>query len=181
MPNTVNFIGCGKLGTTIAKLMVDSGAAKIDGICNQGYSSAKKAIAYIGQGKVCATISDLPPADITFITTPDDYVQSCAEQLACCADLKANSLIIHCSGLLPASILNACKQQGCFIYSVHPMLSFSSPEISTREYPGTYCAIEGCEQHLNTVHQLFKSIGSITYSLNPQKKASYHAAARAGF
>ena len=83
---------------------------------------------------------------------------------------------MHCSGLLPSTIMQACQQQGCYIYSAHPMRSFSNPAISTAKYTGTYCAIEGCEPQIAVIDQLFQSIGSITYRINPQHKATYHAA-----
>jgi predicted short-subunit dehydrogenase-like oxidoreductase (DUF2520 family) len=56
------------------------------------------------------------------------------------------------------------------------MRSFAKPEVSILQYEGTFCALEGDENSLTVISALFESIGSITYTINKEKKTSYHAA-----
>jgi predicted short-subunit dehydrogenase-like oxidoreductase (DUF2520 family) len=68
------------------------------------------------------------------------------------------------------------KKNGCYIASVHPMRSFARPELSIKQYSGTYCAIEGDDEAVPEIISIFNSIGSSTYTIDKTKKASYHAA-----
>ena len=104
MPRTqVNFIGCGRLGKTIASLLVKNQAATIRGVVNSSLASSNKAIQFIGQGKAFEKISKLPPADIYFITTHDDIIQRVCDELAIA--LKSGAIVVHCSGALSSDVL----------------------------------------------------------------------------
>lgn len=134
------------------------------------------AIKFIGQGNYCPTIGELQPADITFITTPDDLISIACEELSKNKFLKKGCVILHCSGSLTSDALTSVKEKGCYVASVHPMRSFAKPELSVEQYSGTYCAIEGDKEALLNARSLFNSIGSITYEIDKNKKSSYHAA-----
>jgi predicted short-subunit dehydrogenase-like oxidoreductase (DUF2520 family) len=172
----VNIIGAGHLGKTIGHLLVKNQLVKIGAICNRSEASSLDAIKFIGQGEYCPSIGQLPSVDITFITTPDDFIAHVCEQLSKNKLIKKESIILHCSGSLMSDALLSIKERGCFIASVHPMRSFAKPELSIEQYKGTYCAMEGDVEALHTVSYLFNAIGSITYEINKQKKSLYHAA-----
>lgn len=172
----INMIGAGHLGQTIAHLLSNNDLIKIGAICNTSESSSSQAIAFIGDGVYCPSIAQLPPADITFITTPDDVISRVCDELSTSAQLKPQSIVLHCSGSLSSDILISVKKQGCYVASVHPMRSFAKPELSAAQYPGTYCAMEGDNEALLILQELFQSIGSTTYIINKTKKSLYHAA-----
>ncbi len=172
----VNIIGAGHLGKTIGHLLVRHRLVKIGSICNRSEISTTNAIKFIGQGKVCPNISELPPADITFITTPDDLISATCEELSRNPFIEKGGIVLHCSGSLTSDALISIKKKGCYVASVHPMRSFAKPELSVEEYRGTYCAIEGDKEALPNIQSLFNSIGSITYEIDKRKKSSYHAA-----
>lgn len=175
MNPTINIIGAGNLGKTIAKLIFTHNASLIQGICNSSIESGEKAAYFIGQGEA-RKINELLPADITFITTPDDQIELCCNKLVESSNLKEGSIVLHCSGSLSSEVLRMAKKRGCFAASVHPMRSFAKPELSVAQYPGTYCAIEGDEKAVVVLHNIFTDIGSILYTVNRNKKGSYHAA-----
>lgn len=170
-----NIIGAGNLGKTLGFLLKNKGI-QIGGVCNTSIENAMNAVDFIGAGSHSASIHDLPPADITFITTPDGIINSVCNELSKAHNLKNGSIIVHCSGALTSDILHAAKSRGCFVASVHPMRSFANPRISVEQYEGTYCAVEGDEEAIPQVESLFRSIGSITYKISKEKKSSYHAA-----
>ncbi|CEG59209.1 Rossmann-like and DUF2520 domain-containing protein [Legionella fallonii] len=172
----VNIIGAGHLGKTIGHLLVKNKLVKIGSICNRSETSSINAIKFIGQGKYCPTINELPHADITFITTPDDLISVTCEELSKNKFIKKGSVVLHCSGSITSDALISVKERGCYVASVHPMRSFAKPELSVEQYAGTYCAIEGDKEAFPYVHSLFNSIGSITYEIDKIKKSSYHAA-----
>ena len=78
----INIIGAGKLGKTIARLLVINKVGIIEGVCNRSLESSNTAVQFIGQGKAYATIADLPSADIVFITTSDDLIEHLNTALA---------------------------------------------------------------------------------------------------
>lgn len=172
----VNIIGAGHLGKTIGHLLVRYQLVRVGSICNRSETSSINAIKFIGQGKYCPTIAELPPADITFITTPDDLIPIIGDELSKNQFIKKGSIVLHCSGSLTSDALISIKEQGCYVASIHPMRSFANPELSVVQYKGTYCAIEGDKEALPNIYFLFNSIGSITYEIDKLKKSSYHAA-----
>ncbi|MFA5959453.1 MAG: DUF2520 domain-containing protein [Tatlockia sp.] len=176
MTLSVNIIGAGNLGKSIGRLLVTKGLISPGAICNTSLNSTVSAIAFIGGGNVCASISELPPAQLTFITTPDDYIEASANLLSNNASILEGSLIVHCGGSLTSDVLLAMKQRGCYVASIHPMKSFANPSVSVETYAGTYCAMEGDEEALRIIGPLFDAIGSITYKVNKAKKGVYHAA-----
>lgn len=171
---TINFIGAGKVGKAFAKRIIKYQMGKIQAICNQTLESAEQAVAYLGQG--CAkTINDLPSATITFITTPDNQIASCCEQLVQNNTLKKGSYIIHCSGAWNVDVLTSAKQQGMWVASVHPLQSITA-DTDHQLDEGYYCAIEGESDVIIPLQAFFKSLGFNPFIVSTPQKAAYHAA-----
>ncbi|QTS83639.1 Rossmann-like and DUF2520 domain-containing protein [Coxiella endosymbiont of Amblyomma nuttalli] len=168
----INFIGAGKLGKNIARQIVINNAAEIQGICNR--QSGINAVNFIGQGKIYKNINTLPPADLTFITTPDDDICTCCEKLARSNNLKKESIVAHCSGALTSNQLISVKKKNCSIASVHPLRSFIGE--NTIQLEGAYCTIEGDQNAVEQLSQLFSTIGYLVYPIDQSKKIIYHAA-----
>jgi len=177
MTLTVNIIGAGQVGQTLGHLLVKHQLVGIAGICNRTASSTKAAIQFIGAGLPYSTISALPSADLTLITTPDDLLPQCTLELANNPSLKPDSIILHCSGILSSDALKPLSAKGCLTASVHPMRSFAKPALSVQEFKGTYCALEGDKAALLLLGDLFEQMGAITYELDKSKKSTYHPAA----
>lgn len=176
MTRILNIIGAGHLGKTIGYLLAKHPLIRIGAICNTSKISSEAAIQFIGKGSYCASISELPAADITLIATPDDLIATTCAQLSQNPLLKPDSIVMHCSGSLTSDTLNTAAEKGCLVASIHPMRSFAKPEISVEQYKGTYCAMEGDKKAIPILKTLFEEIGSVTYEIDKQKKASYHAA-----
>lgn len=172
----INFIGVGRVGKTIAKQIVARNIALIQGVCNRSLESGKKAIASIGQGEAFASIQELPPADITFITTYDDVLETCCQNLAKSPNLKSGSIVLHCSGSLSSDLLISVKEKDCYIASAHPMRSFTKSSNISNDC-ATYCALEGDDEALSLLSHLFKAMNYSIYSIDKKNKAIYHASA----
>lgn len=174
----LNIIGAGHLGQTLGRLFATHQLAQIGGIYNRTKASALDAIRFIGQGTYCSSLAELPHADITLISTPDDSISSvCTSFSTTNESIQAGDIVMHCSGTLSSDYLLSSKDKGCFIASIHPMRSFKQPAISVNEYVGTYCAMEGDDHALAVLGPLFEAIGSKTHVIKKDKKALYHASA----
>lgn len=172
----INFIGCGKIGKTLAKLIQQNKVATIQDIVTTHPLSAQSAQIFIGAGTVCLEISNLRPADIYFIATPDQAIEPTLQNLLSQHILATGSIIAHFSGALSSEILAAARRHNCLVASIHPIKSFADPGDSVRSFSGTYCTLEGDVNALEKLASLFTKLGGKVFSIDPSKKALYHAA-----
>jgi len=178
-PPTLNVIGCGKLGRTLAQLFSDAGLVTVGTIYNRTIESSQAAQVFIGTGRVICDIEQLSnePAELWMIATPDDAIKPCAEQLANLRGIDWNkATAFHCSGLKTSAELVALQKQGCAVASAHPAHSFASPEHSLSSFPSTVCTLEGNERAINILDTLFSAIGGQVTTIKPEAKPLYHAA-----
>lgn len=171
----INIIGAGRLGQTLGKLINLNTTNDIQAICNQSIESSRHAAQLIGAGTPYFKIADLPPAELTFITTPDDKIRAIAQALSESKSFMRPSAVIHCSGALGSNLLESLKNQGCCIASIHPMNSFASPAFSVTQFKGTFCAGEGDAEALSKGFKIFHAIGGEVIHLNTHDKSLYHA------
>lgn len=176
-PATLSIIGCGKVGQTLGRLWHDHHVIEIQDILNRSTASATDALAFIDAGLVASNYTDLRPADIFLIAAPDDQIAACCEALANTDCLSTNSIVFHCSGALPSSILQAASAHGAAIASIHPIRSFAIPEKIIRDFAGTYCGVEGDQRALDILTPLFTAIGAQLVVIKSEEKILYHAAA----
>ncbi|OGO93865.1 MAG: hypothetical protein A3F10_04895 [Coxiella sp. RIFCSPHIGHO2_12_FULL_42_15] len=173
---SINFIGCGRLGKTIASLFKRSGIAEVATVCNSSFESSCRAVHFIGQGSAVKCFKELSPAHIFFITSRDDQLSEICNQLVDEQALKPGMIVVHCSGSLSSDILAKAQTIGCYTASIHPIKSFADPATSINNFSGTYCAIEGDEQAKSIIRELFRQIGGIPFDINKENKHLYHAA-----
>ena len=136
---TLSCIGAGRLGQTLCHLLSQRSDISIGQIINSNQVSSQRAVDFIGCGSA-ATIDDLKQADIWLIATPDNQIESAVKQLHTSAVLKPETVIFHCSGLLPSSVLQN-KQQDLNVASVHPIHSFASPKQSIETFAGSHLSL----------------------------------------
>lgn len=172
---STNIIGCGRLGKTIGKLIIQNNAGKVFGIVNSSIESGKISAEYIGEGTAFKSIDELPKTDLYFITTKDDLIEEIANKLHTANVLKPDAIVLHCSGSLSSDILNIVKKNNCFIASIHPIKSFANPERAVSTFNGTYCAIEGDEYAISLLTSFFQKIGAITFPIKKENKSIYHS------
>ena len=173
-PATMNIIGCGRVGKTLAYLWQCNKIIHVQGISNRSRASAQSAIDFIGGGTACPP-EELQPADFTIIATGDTAIATCATQLANAGILRPGNIVFHCSGALGSEILADVKPCGALIASVHPIKSFAEPATATASFRGTFCGIEGDPEATAHLTPLFENIGGLPLPLHSATKALYHA------
>jgi predicted short-subunit dehydrogenase-like oxidoreductase (DUF2520 family) len=177
MTRTLTIIGCGKVGQTLARLWHLNGKLVIGDVLNRSIDSAERAVQFIGAGHVVTSFNELLSADIVLIATPDDQIAACSEAIAASGRLTENSIVFHCSGALPSSILNKVNDAGAAVASIHPIRSFAQPVNVVQNFAGTYCGVEGEQRALQQLEPLFRHIGANLIAIDPEQKVLYHAAA----
>ena len=114
---SLNVIGAGRVGRTLARLWHDSQVFQVQGVCARDDARAQDAVAFIGAGQARADITPLPAADVWMVTTPDTVIADTANTLS--SALREGDIMFHCSGTLPSGVLAAARERGAQIGRAH--------------------------------------------------------------
>lgn len=181
-PKTLNVIGCGKVGQTLARLLAARGVCDIQDLKGTDVTDAQRAAAFIQAGRPVATLEDMRPANFWLIAVPDTRIATVAAEMA--ASFTGRELgrhgepvAFHCSGFLPASALAPLRVLGFHLASTHPVLTFADPVSAVAQFPGTPCGLEGEEPALEALRPCFEAIGGLCFPVLTEHKPLYHAAA----
>ncbi len=179
---TVNVIGCGKVGKTLAALIHQRGAGIIQDLYSRSHTSAHAAKEFIGAGRVVQALASMRGADIWVIAVPDSQISSVCNALAIVSEKIAAPLLnmpiaFHCSGFESSALLEPLRSKGYGTASLHPVMSFADPHLSVKIFKDTPCAIEGDPRSAEILGKWVGQIGGKAFELTANKKGLYHAAA----
>lgn len=177
MRKTLSIIGCGNVGKTLGRLWAINQTFQLQDVLNRSMPSAQRAVSFIGQGRAVENYANLQPADIYLIGASDDQIANCCEELARTGHISADTIVFHCSGALPASVLQSAMQHGAAVASIHPVRSFASPEQLLGDFAGTCCGMEGDPRALEALERGFSAIGAKLVKIDGNFKIIYHSAA----
>ncbi len=170
----IHFIGCGRLGKTIAKLIVQNNLGIIGGVVNQSLANAEAAIQFVGQGSAYQTVNELPTADMIFIATIDEVVSDVCQQLATTDLLKNKPIVAHFSGALSSDALLSATN--CPKASLHPIASFANPADVVTRFKDVICTLEGDKAACDVLKPMFQAMGANVCDIAKENKALYHPA-----
>jgi predicted short-subunit dehydrogenase-like oxidoreductase (DUF2520 family) len=176
-PRTLNILGAGHVGRSLARLWRERGVFTIGDILNRSPQSTSEAAEFIEAGRVASAMADMQPADVWMIAVGDDGIRSCCEQLAASGKLVSGTVVFHCSGALPSGELESAKASGAAIASIHPIRSFANPAQVAAGFNGTWCGVEGDAEALALLKPAFEAVGARLVTIDPAAKTVYHAAA----
>jgi predicted short-subunit dehydrogenase-like oxidoreductase (DUF2520 family) len=177
MQTSLSIIGSGHVAKTLGRLWHRQHIITLRDILSRSSGNVAAACAFIGAGRPLTDYAQLDKADIYLIATPDDQIAACCERLAATGLLGPDTVVFHCSGSLPASVLDAAVKCAARVASVHPICSFALPEKAAQSFAGTWCGVEGDPSALAVLAPLFTGIGAQLVEINPAAKNVYHAAA----
>jgi len=175
---TLNVIGCGRVGQTLAALFHQHGQVQVQDLYSRTLQSAERAAQFVGAGMSVASMAQMRAADVWLLSVPDAQVALAAQALAQAQGAQvAGALVFHNSGFLSASVLQPLQALGCHVASAHPVLNFASPETGVRQFAGTPCGLEGDAAALAWLNQSLSAIGGRCFEIASADKPLYHAAA----
>ncbi len=173
-----NLIGPGRVGLALAHALIHRAQYTLCGLYHPKLASAQKTVDTLSTGTPINKLKDLPEADITFITAKDGDLETLVQQLAGTAHLKQGSLVAHMSGILGSNILTPLKSQGVQIGSLHPLKAFCQKDTPEENaFDDIDCAVEGDKTAVTALTTLGKSLGAHVFTIYPEHKTTYHAAA----
>jgi predicted short-subunit dehydrogenase-like oxidoreductase (DUF2520 family) len=178
---TLNIIGCGRVGQTLAHLWQAHGIYAVQDVVTRSAASAQAACAFIGGGTPVSQYQAMRPADVWLLGVPDMQLAHAAAALAMTQTVAQPEgtvpVIFHCSGALGADVLTPLTALGWQTASAHCILSFASAALAVAQFPGTPCALEGNPSACKQLHSTFTRIGAQCFNVASADKLLYHAAA----
>lgn len=170
-------VGCGKVGTALGIFLAKAGYKAV-GLAGRSLASAQRTAKIIG----CDHYSDVPweitrNADVVFITTPDGAIIETCDSIAGHKGFADKAVVLHCSGVLPSTILSTAKTCGAQTGSMHPLQTFASTEFNANPFQGVTVAVEGENDAVNMAKQIVADLGGSSVTILTEAKTLYHASA----
>lgn len=178
---TLNIIGAGRVGRSLAHLWQARGVFEIQDVLTRSTASANEAIQFIGAGRAVETLDAMRTADVWMLAVPDGQIDKVANDLSntvvAGVFVALNAIVFQCSGALSSATLQSLKDKGSHVTSAHCILSFSAPSSAIVQFAGTPCALEGDVTAAKILKPAFEAIGAKCFDLAATDKVLYHAAA----
>ncbi|MFH2219146.1 MAG: Rossmann-like and DUF2520 domain-containing protein [Pseudomonadota bacterium] len=170
-------VGCGKVGTALGVFLARAGYRAV-GFTSRSLSSAKQAAKLVRSDRY----SDVPwevtrDADVVIITTPDGAIKETCDRLSQHNGIADNTIVLHCSGALPSTVLSVAKKRGVFTGSMHPLQSFAAIDVDVNPFAGIIISVEGERQAVETAGELAADLGGTCVTIDTASKTLYHASA----
>ena len=172
---TLNIIGAGKIGKTLARLWFEHGVFEIGAVMNRSLRSGEEAAKFIGSGKAVTHYHQFPPADITLIAVSDDAIVNCANEYSLVAG-EHSQMVFHLSGALSSCLIQRRTMQPWLVASAHPIMSFTNSDMAIDSFSGTHCGLEGDVNAVKLLKKAFRKIGGLPFDIKSDSKMLYHAA-----
>jgi len=170
-------IGTGVVGTALAVLLKSKGLNCV-GVNTRSRKSYDRFCHYLPNTPHLDLEKIAAEAELIFITTQDDAIESVAGQLSRLGIQKEKQFWIHCSGSLPSTIMCLEESLPVGYLSIHPLRAFATIEGAVKTMEGTHFGLEGnSEESRDLGRQLIEILGGIPHLIDPAKKNVYHAGA----
>ncbi len=176
MQSSLAIIGAGRVGRTLGRRLRELGW-RIGAVVTRSEASARRAVRFIGAGKASAGMTRLILASrVILIATPDDEIAAVALDLARIGEEESRGkVVLHTSGAMDSGVLDALRERGAAVGSMHPLQSFSGVAVPSLE--GKVFTVEGDLPAVRVARQIARSLGGSPVRIAGSKKVLYHAAA----
>jgi predicted short-subunit dehydrogenase-like oxidoreductase (DUF2520 family) len=176
MQNSLAIIGAGRVGGALGRRLCELGW-KIGAVVTRSQASARRAVRFIGAGQACAGLTrQILAWRLILIATPDGQIMNVAQELARIGEEELRgTVVLHTSGAMDSSVLEAVRKRGAKVGSLHPLQSFSGVAVPSLE--GRIFTMEGETQAVRTARRIVRALGGSPVRIAGSKKLLYHAAA----
>jgi predicted short-subunit dehydrogenase-like oxidoreductase (DUF2520 family) len=176
MQKSLAIIGAGRVGRALGRRLREEGW-KIGAVVTRSEPSARRAVRFIGGGQAHAlVVRSILSSQFILIAVPDDEIAGVAEELARVGGEELQGkVVLHTSGALDSRALDAAKERGASVGSMHPLQTFTGKNVPSLE--GRVFAVEGDTRAARVAQQIARSLGGSPVRIAGEKKVLYHAAA----
>ena len=132
----IAIIGLGKVGTAVGHLLKEAGYG-ISAVFDPQPSAVEQHIRYTGGRPAQSAADAARDADAVLITTGDDFIAPVCRTIAEEGGFSAGRKVIHMSGAGGLDLLDAAKERGCAVASIHPIQTFADVDGAVANIPGS--------------------------------------------
>lgn len=187
----ISIIGAGRMGTALGLTLRREGH-HIQLVVNRHAASARRAAGAIGGDAIPSTPRQLPnhvkklaESDLLLISTPDDALESVADQIAGLIRLAQSGsrqrnrrrFALHTSGALSSDALEPLKSLGFAVASFHPLVAIAHAGTAQDSFSGVHVCLEGQRAAVQIGRSLARDLGGHSFTIASGAKPLYHAAA----
>ena len=175
MSETVSIVGAGRVGRALGRRLHELGW-QVGAVTGRSVSTARAAVRVIGAGQpLGGPTHQVLNSRVVLITTPDSAIEGVAKNLAQLGGSEwSGKVVLHTSGALGSSVLQALADLGAATGSMHPMQTFSNQNIP--DLANCIFGIEGGPAALRVARKMAHQMGGVAVRLSGANKAAYHAA-----
>ena len=176
MQRGLAIIGAGRVGRALGRRLREEGW-KIGAVVTRNEASARRAVRFIGAGQAHAVaVRNILASQVILIAVPDDEIAGVASELARIGGEELQGkIVLHTSGALDSRALDAVKERGASVGSMHPLQTFTGKNAPSLE--GRVFAVEGDTRAVRVAQQIARALGGSPVRIAGEKKVLYHAAA----
>jgi predicted short-subunit dehydrogenase-like oxidoreductase (DUF2520 family) len=149
---------------------------RIGAVVTRNESTARRAVRFIGSGSARVGVSRrILTSTCILIAAPDHAIEAIANELARIGGEELQGqVVLHTSGAMDSSILQAVRFHGASAASMHPLQTFNGVTVPPLE--GKIFAIEGDPMAVRTARKIARALGAAPSHIAPRNKPLYHAA-----
>ena len=174
MPMKFGFIGAGKVGFSLGKYFADHDLDVV-GYYSERSEDSQEAAEFTNSKSYNSLEELVADSDVLFLTVPDDALADVWKELSLVQ--FTDKIICHTSGVHSSEIFSGLDNHNSYGYSIHPLCAISDKHKSYRDLSNIYFTIEGDEEKLDEVSNLFLRLGNKVNLIKTEDKARYHLAA----
>lgn len=172
----VAIVGAGAVGRALALRLAESGYPVL-GVVSRGRMKAEALARAVGAPVGSDQLSDIPAAArLVVLCVPDDQIADLADTLTGAPRSWRGTVVAHCSGALPASVLQPLAAEGADVLSFHPLQAIT-PAADARTLAGVFVGVEGAPRAVAAGIELAVGLGMRYVVLDADAKPRYHLAA----
>lgn len=171
---TLGFIGLGSVGKALAHAMARAGVPVV-AVASRDPQKATEFSLELPDCKAMPTQAVVDRAGIVFLTVPDDQIRPVCDSLR----WRPGAAAVHCSGALPAAVLDSARSAGAAIGSCHPLQILTGADGDADLLAGSWFGIQADEPLRSEFAHLVAAIGGrpMVIGSDSGEKALYHASA----
>jgi predicted short-subunit dehydrogenase-like oxidoreductase (DUF2520 family) len=171
--SNIAIVGPGRFGTALARALIEAGHNLSEIVSSKSKTSRQNALALAGRANIDVSSVAEPHLEATtiWLCVPDQQIEDVAKQLASAASWKKR-VVFHSSGALTSDALNALRQRGAAVASVHPVMTFVHGSIPS--FTGIPFGIEGDAAAVRAARRIIADLGGQSFTVRKRDKALYH-------
>lgn len=174
----IGIIGAGKMGYTLGKHFSLSHNPDINlvGYYSKNINSAIDAAEFTDSEFFDNIESIVQQSDIIFLTVPDGEIKGVVDIIENVSSPSKEKIICHTSGALSSKEIKD-NISNVYLFSVHPIYAVNSKYESYIKFKDAFITIEGDVEYIQTIKDIFVSLGHNVKVISANDKVKYHSAA----